>query len=218
MTRSGRVRIHAMLPAVALALLLAGPAKAQTAFEETGGKGFELLGSIGLLTPLANLTEDPASFGVTVNVNVIYGLDAIYWTSRHFGVGATGWYAPAQLQARDLPQGIPEITLGDVQYAVGTLQAIYRFVGSGSQSPLEPYLAAGAGVRHLAVSEADPELATSTDPAGTVAGGVRLQGVVSKMMIRLELRDNFSMYESPTTGESRLQNDVVLTFGIGVRF
>jgi hypothetical protein len=207
------------LPEVALALLLAGPANAQTAFEETGDKGFELLGSIGLLTPVANLTEDPATFGATINVNVIYGLDAIFWTSQRFGVGATGWYSPARLQPRDLPQGAPEVDLGKADYAVGTLQAIYRFVGSGSQSPLEPYLAAGAGVRHLSVSEAaNPEVEDSTDPAGTVAGGVRLQGVISKMMIRLEIRDNFSMYESPTTGESRLQNDVVLTFGVGVRF
>ncbi|MFV1987936.1 MAG: hypothetical protein ACC682_11705, partial [Gemmatimonadota bacterium] len=187
--------------------------------EERGGVGYQFLGTVGLLTPLANLTEDPASFGVTINVNVIYGLDATLWTSRHFGVGASGWYAPAQLQARDLAQGAPEIDLGSADYTVGTLQAIYRFVGSGSRSPLEPYLAAGAGIRSLSVHEAaNPEVVNSTDPAGTVAGGVRLRGVISKMMIRLEIRDNFSMFESPTTGESRLQNDVLLSFGVGVRF
>ena len=60
---------------------------------------------------------------------------------------------------------------------------------------------------------------TSTDPAGSIAGGIRLDGILSpRMMIRLEVRNNMSFYTSPATDESRLQNDMILSFGIGTRF
>lgn len=219
MTRSGHVRIDAVLAVVALLMTAGAPVTAQASFQESGDSGFELLGAIGLLTPVGNLTADPASFGTTINVNIAYGLDAIYWTSRNWGFGGTGWYSPAQLQARDIPQGSIEPDLGTADYAIGTLQAIYRIKGEGSRSPLEPYFAAGGGVRSISVgAKAQPQVESSTDIAGTIAGGVRLEGVISKMMIRLEIRDNISTYKSPTTGESRLQNDLIASFGIGVRF
>lgn len=220
MTRSGPVRIHSVLASAALLLAAMNPLAAQDAFDDTGYEGLELVGAIALMTPLGNLTEDAATFGTTINVNLAYGLEAVMWASNRWGFGASGWYSPAKLQARDLPDGIFEVDLGDAKYAVGTLQAIYRFRGEGSRNPLEPYFALGGGVRHIDVDEdlANPEVVDSTDPAGTIAGGIRLQGLLSKMMIRIEIRDNFSIYESPTTGESRLQNDVLLSFGVGVRF
>jgi hypothetical protein len=211
-----------MLPALTAALLLVtagAPTAAQDTFDESGDSEFEVLGAIALLTPIGNLTADPATFGTTINVNVAYGLDGIFWASNNWGFGATGWYSPAQLQARDLPQGSELPDLGKADYLVGAAQAIYRIRSEGSRSPLEPYFAAGLGVRHISVDEmANPEVESGTDPAGTIAGGVRLQGVMSTMMIRLELRDNISTYKSPTTGESRLQNDILISFGVGVRF
>ena len=222
MTRRGRVRLNSVFALALLGATTGLPLAAQEAlqdFDETGNRGFELLGAVGLLTPVGNLTEDPASFGTTINVNVAYGLEGTIWLSRHWGVGAAGWYSPAQLQARDLPQGIEGPDLGSADYATGAIEAIYRFRGEGSRSVLEPYLAAGGGIRHLSVGpEAAPEVRDATDPAAVVAGGVRLEGVLTKMMIRLEVRDHISMFESPTTGESKLQNDIILSFGVGVRF
>ncbi|MDX1393865.1 MAG: hypothetical protein R3195_05720 [Gemmatimonadota bacterium] len=222
MTRRGRVRLPAVLAAALLgAATTTAPLTAQNPvdFDETGGEGFEILGAIGLLTPLGSLVSNEDGVGATVNVNVSYGLDAVYWASSRWGVGATGWYSPAQLSIVGLPQGTEQPDLGNADYFVGALNAIYRFRGEGSRSPLEPYLAAGGGIRHLDVGGmAAPFVEDSTDPAATVAGGVRLQGVISKMMIRLEMRDNISLYESPATGDSKLLNDLLLSFGVGVRF
>jgi len=219
MTRGGHVRVYAVL---LTALALAGSANAASAqvIEDTGGRGFELLGSIGLLTPVSSLVDDPESFGATVNVSVAWGLDGMLWTSEHFGVGLTGWYSGAKLQVLDTDfQGAVPDDLGDITYLTGTVQAVYRFRGAGSRSPIEPYLAAGGGVRYLGADEiAAPQVVDSTDPAGTIAGGFRVDGILADVMIRLEIRDNISFYKSDATGESKLQNDLILSFGFGYRF
>jgi hypothetical protein len=219
MTSGGRVRIHVVL-AAALVAAFSAPLAGQQAIEETQDKGFELVGAVGLMTPIASLMSDPESFGATINVNIAYGIDGTYWTSRKFGVGVVGWYSSAKLQVLDTDfQGAVPDDLGRARYAVGMVEGIYRFRGEGSRRSLEPYLAFGAGVRHLNVDEiANPQVVTSTDPAGTIAGGIRLDGILSRMMIRLEVRNNMSLYKSPATDQSKLQNDMILSFGIGTRF
>lgn len=223
MTPGGRVRIHIVLATALLAAfstLLTPPLSAQQVVEDTEDRGFELMGAIGLMTPIASLMRDPESFGATINVNVAYGIDGTYWTSRKFGVGLVGWYSPAKLQVLETDfQGAVPDDLGRARYVSGMVEGIYRFRGEGSRRSLEPYFALGAGVRHLNVDEiADPQVVTKTDPAGTIAGGIRLDGVLERMMIRLEIRNNMSFYRSPATDESRLQNDMILSFGIGTRF
>lgn len=219
MTRSGRVRIYAALFAAFLLAAGTSPTSGQV-ISETGGRGLELLGAIGLLTPTASLMEDPESFGVTINVGVAYGLDGTLWTSDHFGVGLTGWYSPAKLQVQstDFEGAVPD-DLGSANYLSATIQGVYRFRGEGSRSPVEPYLAAGGGIRSLWVDEIGaPQIVDSTDPAGTIAGGFRVDGILADVMIRLEIRDNISFYTSPKTDESKMQHDLLLSFGVGVRF
>ena len=37
-------------------------------------------------------------------------------------------------------------------------------------------------------------------------------------MIRVEIRNNVSFYDSDVTDDSKLQNDVIMSFGVGYRF
>ena len=101
MTPGGPVRINAVLATAILTAAFSSPLTAQQAVEDTPDQGFEILGAVGLMTPIASLMKDPQSFGATINVNIAYGLDATYWTSRKFGVGLVGWYSPAKLQVLD---------------------------------------------------------------------------------------------------------------------
>jgi len=222
MTPGGDVRIEtgllrkALGTAMIMAALGAGAVAGQMADEEEYG-GFDLMAAVGLLTPIADLTTNPDSYGTSMKVSVAVTGDATMWLSKRFGVAATGLYAALDLQARKLLPGEQEPDLGSAKYVVGAVSGIYRFVGEGTTAAIEPYLFLGAGVRHLKVDDvAAPELETSTDPVVTLGGGIRFEGIEGVLM-RVEARELGSFYQSPATGDSRLQNDVLFTFAIGAR-
>lgn len=179
--------------------------------------GFDLMASVGLLTPIADLTENPDTYGTSMKVSVAFSADGTAWLSRRFGIVAMGLYAAPDLQPRKLLPGEEAPELGGATYIAGTVSGVYRFIGEGSRSAIEPYLLFGAGVRHLKVDdEAGPELETSTNPVVTLGGGIRFEGI-SGLLMRVEAREIGSFYKSPATGNSRLQNDVLFTFSIGTR-
>lgn len=220
--RRSRSRGLAPLFGALLAAMALGPREttAQMAEEAIEERGFELLGHVGLITPVGNLTDNPDAFGASMKVSLVYGVDAIYWTSKNFGVGFVGLYAPGELQTLATSfQGVVPDDLGDVDYLAGAVNAIYRFRGSGSSSLVEPYFAVGGGLRRISVDAiAGPEVESSTDPTATLAGGIRIEGIGPGLMMRVEIRDFISSYESPATGDSKLQNDFAISFGIGTRF
>lgn len=234
MMRSGSVRGHrsavngSTLEALGglLLLILAGhaappPLAAQALEEEDYATPTELeiYAFGGALHPLANLTFDDGSFGTAVSPDVVLGAELTYWFTERLGIGVVGAFSPADLQpvATQFQGAIPD-SLGSATYVAALGALTYRIASGGSARALEPYFSVGAGLRHIDTDPiAQPEAESSTDPALTVAGGIRVP-VTGSLWMRGELRDIASTYESPTTGDSRIQNDITVSLGVGVRF
>lgn len=216
--RSALPRIAAVAAILSAAGPLLGPrtAAAQPTDAPEAGSRAEVSGFIGVLAPVANLTDDPESFATVIDPYLAVGVDGILWVSDRFGVGVVGVYSPTQLAARATQfQGAIPDDLGDVTYLAGALNAVYRFPGAGSSGAFEPYFAGGLGLKYIGVDEiASPEVESTTDPTATVAAGARF-AVLHRLSLRFEVRDFASFFESPTTGDSRLQNDVSITLGVG---
>lgn len=179
--------------------------------------GPELVGFVGVLQPLSNLTEDPTTFGMTIPPDLLMGGEATWWASPVVGIGVMGLYSPATLnpvRAGGPGRGITR--LGELEYMTGMANLTFRLRSSGSTSLLEPYASVGAGLRRLRFAgRAVPEI-TATDPAATIAAGLRIS-LSPSVWLRGEVRDMASFYISRATDVSRLQNDVVVTIGLGVR-
>lgn len=174
---------------------------------------------VGALSPLNDLTTDPASFGTSIAVSPVLGADASFWLGAgRLGIGLQTLFGPGELQveATEFQGAIPD-DLGDADAYAGTVTLLYRLLLSGAQGRIEPYFGLGAGVRHLAVDAiAEPEVEDSTDPLGTIAAGAHVW-FARRLAIRFELRDHLLSFESPTTGDSRLQNDIAVTVGVATR-
>lgn len=182
--------------------------------------GSEYRAFFGALQPLANLTSNPDTWGTVISPDIALGVDATFWLSRNLGISTVGVFAPANLDvfATQAPGAVelPE-DVGNATYFSGTVSLTYRIVSGGSAGSLEPYFSIGGGVRHLELDAvAEPEAESSTDPAATLAGGLRIE-VLDGLWMSIELRDIVSRYESPATGDARLQNDTVLSLGFGIR-
>lgn len=174
---------------------------------------------VGALSPLNDLTSDPASFGTSIAVSPVFGTDASFWLGAgRLGLGLQGFFGPGELQVEPTEfQGAIPDDLGDADAFVGTATLLYRVQLPGAQGRIEPYFGLGAGLRHLAVDPiAEPEVEDSTDPLGTIAAGAHVW-FARRLAIRFELRDHLLSFESPTTGDSRLQNDVSVTVGVATR-
>ncbi|MCG8467744.1 MAG: hypothetical protein MJB57_05965 [Gemmatimonadetes bacterium] len=183
------------------------------------GAGFEFFGLVGLIQPIANLTENLGSFGTVIDPDVSFSFDAVGWLSSNVGLSLLGTYSNPDLTAlaTEFTGAIPD-DLGSVDYATAILNLVLRIRGSGSASSLEPYFAIGGGVRHVGVDPiAAPEAEDSTDPAASIAAGIRVP-IGGSTWVRAELRDVASFYESPQTGDTILQNDIVIYFGWGTSF
>lgn len=174
---------------------------------------------LGALSPLNDLTSDPSSFGTSVAVSPVFGADAAFWPGAgRLGLGLQAFYAPGQLQveATEFQGAIPN-DLGNANAFVGTATLLYRLQLSGARGRLEPYFGVGAGLRRLGVDAiAEPEVEDSTDPLGAIAAGAQVW-FARRLAIRFEVRDHLLSFESPTTGESRLQNDISITVGLSTR-
>lgn len=170
---------------------------------------------VGVLTPLSDLTEDPATFGTAITASGLVGGDVTMWLGRRWGVAVQGVFGPADLQVRATEfQGAVPDDLGEAEVLAGTASVVYRLVPGGAASLLEPYFAAGGGVRRLTVEAiAAPEVEDATDPAATVAAGAYAR-VSDALAFRIEVRDLISSFQSPATGEARLQNDLWVTVGL----
>lgn len=197
-----------------LAVLPAGDAAAQTGEPPTGPE-FALSASV--LAPLAELTSTPL-FATEVSTAVGASATVAWWFGRHVGVTAQGVWAPGELNVRQSEFTGPVPTgLGDVRYLAGTAAFTYRLAASGALAVVEPYFGLGGGVRRLSFEpQASPDAEDATDPVGTVLAGA-ITRVGPSLSLRLEIRDLVSYYESPLDGEARLQNDVLVSVGVGLR-
>ncbi|WP_420633706.1 hypothetical protein [Candidatus Palauibacter sp.] len=177
--------------------------------------GPEFVGFVGAVQPLNNLTDSPSTYGTTIPPDVLMGGEFTYWASRVVGIGVMGLYSPATLNAVGGPgRGIGR--LGEMEYMAGTLNLTFRIRSSGSAGALEPYFSMGAGLRRLQFYGDEVPKISATDPAATAAIGMRV-ALTSSLWFRGELRDVASYYISAATDESRLQNDIGITVGFGIR-
>ena len=193
-------------------------AQMETEYAATSGSDVEFFAFVGVLEPLTNLTANPTSFGTMITPSVVMGGEVTLWSSDMLGIGIMGAYAPADMSAFETQVNSPTPNdMGSVNYMAGLLNLTFRMRSLGSAGALEPYFTLGGGVRRILVDGTfNPEVVSSTNPAATAALGVRVQAI-SGLWLRGELRDIASLYESPTTGGTNFQNDIVITIGFGVR-
>lgn len=227
-TRRGSRLTAAATTVVALVLLLA-PGRAVAQEASAGGPGLapdtalarrggpEIFAIGGALAPLAQLSSDPGSFATQVSSSAAVGGTVGWWLPGGLGAGVQVVYAPATLNI--LPtsfQGPIPTDLGDAGYLAATAEVRYRLVSDGPAGVLAPYVALGGGIRHVNFDPiAQLDVQDATDPVGTAALGVesKLMGPVA---LRLEVRDYLSSFDSSASGESHLQNDVLVTVGLGI--
>lgn len=196
-----------------LLLVSASSAPAQ----ETRSSGLEVAVSGGVLAPLSLLSSSDVSFSTEVSTSAAVGGGVAWWLGA-LGVEARGVWAPARLGLRPTGIGgaVPD-DLGDAEYLAGTIDLVYRLRLAGPAGMVEPFLAAGGGVRRLELDPiARPEVRSATDPVGSLAVGARVD-LWRPVAIRLEVRDHVSRFDATETGASKLQNDVLVAVGLSVR-
>ncbi|WP_420447085.1 hypothetical protein [Candidatus Palauibacter sp.] len=178
--------------------------------------GPEFFGLAGILQPLNNLTDNTGAYGIVMPPDVMMGGEMTYWASRAVGIGVMGLYSPATLEAVGSGRGQGPGTLGETEYMAATVNLTFRLRSSGSAGALEPYFTMGGGLRRLKFYGAEVPPLSATDPMATAALGVRVH-LTSSVWFRGELRDMASYYISAATDASKLQNDIGITIGFGVR-
>lgn len=196
-----------------LLLVSASSAPAQ----EPRPTGPEVAVSGGVLAPLSLLSSSDVSFSTEVSTSAAVSGGVAWWLGA-LGVEARGLWAPARLGLRPTGIGgaVPD-DLGDAEYLAGTIDLVYRLRLAGPAGMVEPFVAAGAGVRRLELDPiARPEVRSATDPVGTLAAGARVD-LWRPVAIRFEVRDHVSRFDATETGSSKLQNDVLVTVGLSVR-
>lgn len=175
----------------------------------------------GLLAPLADLAPgDPGDAGTdprpapSLSVAGSVSASAVYLFAPNLGVGLHGTWSRPDVDLERVVGGAPSDgtrRLGDAHFLAGTGELVYRPLAAPGGPSIDPFLAAGAGVRRLSFS--DPSLEDSTDPVATVAAGART-ALGGRFHWLLEVRGFFASTD-PTGRGSRFQNDVLVTVGIG---
>jgi len=201
-------------------VLLAAPSGlgAQSPASDAASPGAEVSVSGAALTPLALLTENPGTFGTEISTGLGVTGTVGYWLGSGFGVVGHGGWVPAELdlQQAEFTGPIPD-QLGDADYLVGTLNLVYRLNLPGPAAAVEPFFGIGGGVRDLDVDpQASPDVEDATDLAGTLTAGAYTR-LWAGGHLRLSVRDVVTSYRSPLSGESRLQNDILVSVGLSVR-
>ncbi len=180
----------------------------------------DLTAFVGWKAPVGNLTENKDTFGTSVTPGVALGLDGAYWFGSGFGIGLQGFWGPSRLNVFETnPETTPPEanTMGDVNYFALAASALYRLNVGGPAATVQPFFALGGGMRYLHVqADAGPEVESAWDPALSVAMGVYVP-LARTMAIRAEFRDYISSFKSPTSGDSRLQNDLLISIGFTYR-
>jgi len=194
--------------------------------EERKGS-LELSGSIGLLTPLSSLASTDVQAVDTavvvrtdLSTTVAFVAELDYFFPNGLGIGVQGAYAGPDVTAQVVDTtAVPPafVNLGTANYWAISGNVMYRPHLTGPAAMVVPYGAIGAGVRSLSFSQNGTlGLANSTDFMGTAALGAVVD-LADWIGLRGELRYNLSSYKSPLTGDSKMQNDIVVSVGATAR-
>lgn len=190
------------------------------------GPGFEFTGYLGALTPLSTLAEQGDTLKAELATSVSAGAGLDYWFSNGFGIGAFGSYARPDLtvfKSEGVGQFPDELSLGNVNYWVGVLTAMYRPNFSGNKSLLRPYFLLGGGIKYIESSEYTLEgdetffVESSSKPVLTFGAGAHL--VLSRVLfLRLDVRDMVSRFDAEPFENSKTQHDLFTSVGFGYSF
>lgn len=225
------------LATAVLAGLVAVAAAAPTAAQETAGaeawpdtaeterparRGLELDLSAAVLTPLADLVEGtPTTGALQLSAGVGLRAGGLWRLGPRIGLGLGGLWVPADVDRQasagdDGGDGAdPGGKVGEADYLAGTAELVVAFPPVGREVRVEPYLVAGLGVRRLSVDADGEPVDGTTDPLAALGGGFRMM-LTERLLLRLEARDQVA---SADTGgpESRIQHDLTVSVGLGVR-
>lgn len=208
----------ARIPLLAAALLCAAGAPAAAQVADAPPPGLEVDAAAAVLTPLGDLRPGAdGAGGLQLSSSAGARGTGIWWLGSRLGVGASGTWAPVDVDrlATADPEGepVPGGKVADATYLAGSLEAVLSLPPVGTGVQVEPYLVAGAGLRRLAV-EGDPAaVPSSTDPLVALGGGFRTL-LSDRWLLRLETRDHVTVYGP---GGERIQHDLTVSIGLGVR-
>jgi hypothetical protein len=230
----GRILIGALLVAFALpaaATAQQSPLDGENVYPPMADtRGFEITGYLGVLTPLADLASAGDSLSLEFSTDLAFGLGLEYWFASGLGIGVSGGYSqPEMTVQRVLPPvspGLPtlteELNLGGTDYVYGVATLMHRPNLQGSWGLVRPYFLAGGGVVHSGSATGTNEdgdfsftVESDTRPAGVIGvGGHILLG--NSWFLRLEFRDYISSFSQDRFADSKLQNDLVSSIGVGL--
>lgn len=195
------------------------PAPGDTVAAGHGRSGPELDLSVALLTPLTDLVA-PAGTEGALQLSAGAGLRAggIWWLAPRLGLGLGGVWAPADLDRQASVGGdgdaAPGGKVGEADYLAGTVELVLALPAVSERVGVEPFLVAGLGLRRLGLDAGEELPASVTDPLAALGGGFRML-LSERLLLRLEARDQIAPAELGP--ESRVQHDLTVSVGLGVR-
>ena len=214
-----RIRLVAIAAAL-MAFAIPSAATAQSADEEPSATGFELTGYIGALLPLAKLAESGDSLTAEFSTKVAYGLGLDYWFGN-FGIQLQGNYSNPSLTLQIIEDAgsFPiSVQLGDTDVWMAAANVLWRPQLTGPAAVVRPYFGAGpAVVKVMYPKDGEFNIQDETRLAISVVGGAQVE--LSKgWFVRLDVRDYISKLDTEPFANTKTQNDLVTSIGVGYSF
>ncbi len=200
---------------LAAAMLMATPV-AQAQGQEAGS-GLELTGYIGAVLPLSQLANQGDTITAELSTKAVFGASLDYWFSGSWGVQAMAGYAQPDLTVStvDPVSGFPLATsVGTVDFLHAEATVQYRPSLPGAAAILLPYFGIGAGIRSLSFPDGSG-FADSDDVTLILNAGSHIK-LSERVHLRLDFRDLVSSFDSEGLDESKTQNEILLSVGLGI--
>lgn len=217
---TGRRRAWVRL-VLAAASLAAVPehARAQDRESEGGAGGVEVTGYVGLLTPLAKLADQGDTISAEFSTKAAFALELDLWLDNGLGLAVVGGYSrpdlTLQLFEEDAAFPVP-IELGSADMWFATADVMFRPNFGGAAAVLKPYVGVGAGVLSVTYPQVeDIRIGDETRFVGNIFAGAHYL-VTGPLFARLDVRDYISRLDTPPFEETRIQHDLIVSFGLGL--
>ena len=214
-----RIRLVAIATAL-MAFAIPSAATAQSADEEPSATGFELTGYVGAFLPLAKLAESGDSLTAEFSTKVAFGLGLDYWFGN-FGIQVQGNYSNPSLTLQIIEDAgsFPlSVKLGNTDVWMAAANVLWRPQLTGPASTVRPYFGAGpAVVKVMYPQDGEFNIQDETRFAISLVGGAQVE--LSKgWFVRLDVRDYISKLDTEPFAETKTQNDLVTSIGVGYSF
>jgi opacity protein-like surface antigen len=181
--------------------------------------GLEFVGYVGLLTPLSKLADSGDTLSAEFSTKVAVAAELDYWFGS-FGIGLQGSFSDPKLTLQIVEnEGFPtSVPLGDADLWRTAVNFMWRPTLGGSAVVARPYFGAGPGVVWVMYPEnEDFTIEDETRFAISLVGGAQVE-VRSGWFVRLDVRDYISKLDTEPFADTKTQNDLTITFGIGYSF